>query len=207
MRRFPFSARWRLPMQLLSSCWPSIWSPSIPLHSPRCCRPRRSTPCLHFFFPPLANCHPLALITNVAADGADRVRAPGALSPHPTGDLPLHDGRRHPAGAYLRRRSPRAAHLGACCGWLGCAHALTMACLCPCVFCSQTQELQGRLKKAKIKSGLLPEFRIHRSEAHARDLGLSMCDGAARVRAPGALSPHPRGDLPLHDGHRHPAGV
>ena len=48
----------------------------------------------------------------VTVDGATWVRALGVLSPHPTGDLPLLDGRRQQAGAPLsrrRRRLPRAA--------------------------------------------------------------------------------------------------
>ena len=131
------------------------------------------------------------------------------LSPHPRGDLPVHDGRRHLAGAHLRRRSPLALRL---CAWwlllLARAHSYNhdTACLCALVFGSQLQELQGRLKKAILEyvvlagSPLSPYPRQPAREVrcvlHAE---LHVIGGAARVRAPGALSPHPRGDLPLHD--------
>ena len=128
------------------------------------------------------------------------------LSPRPTGDLPVHDGRRHLAGAHLRRRSPLALRL---CAWwlllLARAHSYNhdTACLCALVFGSQLQELQGRLKKAILEYVVLagsPLSPYPREPAReVRCVPSCMYGGAARVRAPGALSPHPRGDLPLHD--------
>ena len=93
-----------------------------------------------------------------AVDGATRVRAPGVLSPHPTGDLPLLDDRQQDPGASPAQ-VPRALlpHHACCCG-----------CPCPCCarllmhmaaaigahahrapdFCARTQAQQSRPKKA-----------------------------------------------------------
>jgi len=76
----------------------------------------------------------------------------GRAESPPDGGLPLHDGRRHLAGAHLRhRRSPLASPLAQLLLLLpACAHNPT-ACLCALAFCWQLQELQGRLKKAILE--------------------------------------------------------
>ncbi len=139
------------------------------------------------------------------------------LSPHPRGDLPVHDGRRHLAGAHLRRRSPLALRL---CAWwlllLARAHSYNhdTACLCALVFGSQLQELQGRLKKAILEyvvlagSPLSPYPRqparevrcVLHAELHVWRRGSGSSPGRAE-------SPPEGGSTSTRSGHRHPAGA
>ena len=139
------------------------------------------------------------------------------LSPRPTGDLPVHDGRRHLAGAHLRRRSPLALRL---CAWwlllLARAHSYNhdTACLCALVFGSQLQELQGRLKKAILEyvvlagSPLSPYPReparevrcVLHAELHVWRRGSGSSPGRAE-------SPPEGGSTSTRSGHRHPAGA
>jgi hypothetical protein len=50
--------------------------------------------------------HMLLPLEAAAFDGTTWVRAPGVSSPHPTGDLPLLDDRRHVAGVLHRCHEP-----------------------------------------------------------------------------------------------------
>ena len=174
-----------------------------------------SLACVCIFF--LAVCSPAASSISSGSWRRDRVRAPGVLSPRPTGDLPVHDGRRHLAGAHLRRRSPLALRL---CAWwlllLARAHSYNhdTACLCALVFGSQLQELQGRLKKAILEyvvlagSPLSPYPRqparevrcVLHAELHVWRRGSGSSPGRAE-------SPPEGGSTSTRSGHRHPAGA
>ena len=92
-----------------------------------------------------------------AVDGATRVRAPGVLSPHPTGVLPLlGDRRNHPGAPHVHRLSTAAAARPAA-RWptspgrhaaaSHCTHLLPSCALSRQIGC-RSQEREGRPKKA-----------------------------------------------------------